>query len=274
MRKNVNMWNPETTIKTGMRVKNSFQTRTRLIASVFLFAGLCTFTSCGEKKIPDKITATQTEVAGDLKEQYVLVDKEYSLSKYSNTFTVELKRTDVPLPNFNRIGVGIEIYDKKGKVLISQSPQVERISGFDGGIINLLSLETGQYGDISINIADYFEKIHKAATFKIMIQTNTSEVDQTWTDDDSEEEISVTSTSDEDWDAVLKSYENYINQYIKLIKKAMSGDISAMNEYAEMLEKAEDLAEKLEDAEDNLTTAQMNKFIKLQQKLASAAMEI
>lgn len=79
------------------------------------------------------------------------------------------------------------------------------------------------------------------------------------------------SASSEDWDKVLKSYESYIDQYIKLMKKAKNGDMSAMTEYASMMEKASDLADKMNNAGDDLSTSQMAKFVKLQTKLANAA---
>lgn len=94
---------------------------------------------------------------------------------------------------------------------------------------------------------------------------------------DSSSSSSTSSNSNsgsEDWDAVLKSYETYIDQYIKLMKKAKDGDASAMTEYVEMMENATDLAEKMENAGDDLSTAQMNKFMELQTKMANAAMEM
>ena len=83
---------------------------------------------------------------------------------------------------------------------------------------------------------------------------------------------SKSSENSENWDAVLDSYENYVNQYIKLMKKAQAGDVSAVAEYASMMEKAEDLSNKLEKAEDSLSSAQLARYTKITQKLASAAM--
>ena len=56
-----------------------------------------------------------------------------------------------------------------------------------------------------------------------------------------------------------------------MLKKANAGDVSAMSEYASMMEKATDFADKLENASDDLSTAQMERFTKLQLKLANAA---
>ena len=75
----------------------------------------------------------------------------------------------------------------------------------------------------------------------------------------------------EDWDAILKSYEAFIDKYISLMKKASSGDMSALAEYPEYMEKAMDLSEKLGNAGSNLSSAQAAKFVKLQTKLANAA---
>jgi hypothetical protein len=92
--------------------------------------------------------------------------------------------------------------------------------------------------------------------------------------EDNKKERYSSSTGTENWDKVLDSYENYIDQYIKLLKKAENEDMDAMSEYAEMMEKATDLTEKLENADDELTTSQMSRFVKLQTKLATAASEL
>jgi uncharacterized membrane protein (DUF106 family) len=56
-----------------------------------------------------------------------------------------------------------------------------------------------------------------------------------------------------------------------LLKKANAGDMSAMTEYVEMLEKAQEFQESLENADDDLTPAQLQKFNKIQMKLVNAA---
>jgi len=56
-----------------------------------------------------------------------------------------------------------------------------------------------------------------------------------------------------------------------LLKKANAGDASAMTEYMEMLTKAQEFQESLADADDDLTPAQLQKFTKIQMKLANAA---
>ena len=53
----------------------------------------------------------------------------------------------------------------------------------------------------------------------------------------------------------------------------MNGDMSAMNEYVALLEKAQRLSEKLEDAQSDMTTAQMNRYLKITQKMTNAIVE-
>lgn len=77
-------------------------------------------------------------------------------------------------------------------------------------------------------------------------------------------------SSSAEWDNVLDSYEKYIDQYAKLYKKAQAGDMSAMTEYASMLEKANDLSSKLNGAKSDMSAAQIARFTKLQSKLISA----
>jgi hypothetical protein len=90
-------------------------------------------------------------------------------------------------------------------------------------------------------------------------------------DDDDDDEPVTKKSSGKNWDKVLADYESYTDKYIQLLKKANSGDMSAMTEYVSMLERAQSLQESLSDAEDEMTPAQLQKFMKIQQKLINAA---
>ena len=95
-------------------------------------------------------------------------------------------------------------------------------------------------------------------------------------DDDEDEEITPSkplSSGSNKWDKVLDDYESYVDQYVKLVKKARNGDVSAIAEYASMLEKAEKLEEELDNAKNDLTTAQSQRLLKISQKMTNAAME-
>lgn len=81
-------------------------------------------------------------------------------------------------------------------------------------------------------------------------------------------------SSNRDWDKILDDYENYIDEYLKFLKKANQGDMSAMLEYNELLEKAEDLDRQLTDADDQLTNRQLSRFAKIQNKMTEAMLEM
>ena len=95
--------------------------------------------------------------------------------------------------------------------------------------------------------------------------------------DSAEEETVKTASSSkgsENWDALLKSYEDYIDHYVVLMKKAKNGDLNAIAQYAEYMQKATDLQEKIEDAQGDLSISQSAKFLKLQSKLLKTITEI
>lgn len=75
-----------------------------------------------------------------------------------------------------------------------------------------------------------------------------------------------------DWDKILDDYEDYVNEYIKFYKKAMSGDMSALEKYPELLEKAEELEKSLQKAQDNnnLSSSQIKRISNIQNKIINA----
>lgn len=82
--------------------------------------------------------------------------------------------------------------------------------------------------------------------------------------------LSCVSIASSDWDKLLDEYEQFVEQYIKTYKKAMNGDMAAMTEYAKLAEKAQKLSSQLEKAKGEMTAAQLNRYLKITQKLASA----
>lgn len=73
-----------------------------------------------------------------------------------------------------------------------------------------------------------------------------------------------------DWDTILKNYDSYVTKYIAAYKKAQAGDPTAMAEMAKLLKQAEKLQAQLEAASDDMTPEQMQKYMKITQKLANA----
>ena len=91
-------------------------------------------------------------------------------------------------------------------------------------------------------------------------------------ENDDEAEATSSKSSSADVDKLLDEYESYMNQTIKLVKKAQNGDMSAMTEYASLLEKAQSLQEKLEDFKGEMTSAQAARLTKIAAKASQAMM--
>ncbi len=80
----------------------------------------------------------------------------------------------------------------------------------------------------------------------------------------------IVSTASDNWDKLLDEYEKYVDQYIKTYKKAMSGDMAAMAEYAKLAEKAEKLTDKIDKAKGEMSNAQRKRYMKITQKMIDA----
>ena len=92
-------------------------------------------------------------------------------------------------------------------------------------------------------------------------------------DEDVDEEEVSSSSGSEDWDALLDSYEKFVDKYISYMKKAAGGDLSAISEYTSLMEKAEEIGDKLDKAGDDLSSSQMNRYMKITEKMTKAAFE-
>lgn len=91
-------------------------------------------------------------------------------------------------------------------------------------------------------------------------------------DEDDEESSSVDiSDGTEDYDALLDKYEEFCDDYIKLISKAAEGDMSALSDYQRMLKKAQELEKKLGNANSDLSPEQLQRFTEIQSKFIEAA---
>lgn len=99
-------------------------------------------------------------------------------------------------------------------------------------------------------------------------------------DSNSNEDVADNETVDEsssidseDWDALLTTYEQYVNKYISLIKKAANGDMDALSEYPSFMEKAEELSNKMENAQGEMSPSQWGRYNKITMKMMQAAQD-
>ncbi len=110
---------------------------------------------------------------------------------------------------------------------------------------------------------------------KVKLTSSLEEDDNTvysTSSESSSNKTNVALNNNEDWDEMLNDYEDYVDEYIKVYKKAIKGDNSAMMEYPELLEKATELQGSMEQAKGDMSSTQVSRMMKIQTKLARAAM--
>ena len=78
------------------------------------------------------------------------------------------------------------------------------------------------------------------------------------------------SSSSEDYDAVLDEYEEYTNKLLSMLKKVEAGDMSAYADYMGLVESRTSLDRKLANAKKEMTTAQAARFLRIQAKYLKA----
>lgn len=250
------------------------------MGAILLLFSACGSNSTKKEVAPKTLKPNQTAVKGDLSDYYEVVEKDYEIEVNSmfNVINVELKRIGDDLPfdpdranpfgvngmgeyqEDYHVGLGIEVLDENGTVIFVRQAMG---SGFSGpystdDIENIIRLKIGETGIVRWSVED--KVMTDGKTFRI---TSALKKEKGGTS-------KTNNTSASEWDKVLDSYEKYIDQYAKLYKKAQAGDMSAMTEYASMLEKANDLSSKLNGAKSEMSVAQIARFTKLQSKLISA----
>lgn len=257
------------------------------------FSALIFLSSCGGgggtvQEVKDNSTKLEitSKISGAFSENFVVTNAVLKTSSdpYGSKLLVEVKRTStkfsfgVEKAQVCGVGAGKEytycisadILDETG-IPIETNLDKYGYEPFE----KCLSLNTDEtiWFEFSLGYSSTLkENPEKAKKVKLNSSLEKNDVSSSSSSSNDNSSLSTNeSTSDEDWDKVLKSYESYINQYIKLMKKAQSGDASALTEYASMMEKATDLADKMSNAGDDLSASQLAKFLKLQTKLANAA---
>lgn len=148
------------------------------------------------------------------------------------------------------------------------------------GVERYIHMEKGTYRrtlEETISVQDW-ENICKNGAFLIIsdkyshsgYKAYTGSSGSTKNNDDSSS-TAVDDSGSEDWDSILDSYENYVDKYISLAKKAASGDADAISEYTELAEEAQELSSKLSKAKGELSSSQLSRYTKITQKMANAA---
>lgn len=103
------------------------------------------------------------------------------------------------------------------------------------------------------------------------------EEDDDWYSDEEEDEYEYEEVEEvtpvavtNDWDEYLDRYEDFVDGYIKVSKKAMNGDVNAALELSELAIELGEYAEELEDAADEMTVSQAARLVKISDKISKA----
>ncbi len=119
------------------------------------------------------------------------------------------------------------------------------------------------------------EPSYSSSKFVAYEGANNSSSEEISSEENDKDEISEVSGSDsEDWDALLNSYEQYVDKYISYMKKAAKGDMSALSEYPALMEKAQEFSNKMKNAESSMSASQWAKYNEITQKMLKAAQEM
>ncbi len=252
--------------------------------------GVLTLSSCATKLQEVNVKPLSTEISGEIGKYIQIVDNTYKISRssgktmgggYNYSISVNFKSitpTDQEFDNLREMS--LRVLDMNGTPIEIQEFEFDYFSE-SRKLENLLKTEGANdfltfkgYAKKGTSIQkkglpkpENIEGFTVTSLAKASIPRSSTSVTSTSSTGIS----SPSKSSSKNWDKVLADYESYTDKYIQLLKKANSGDMSAMTEYVSMLEKAQALQESLEDADDEMTPAQLQKFMKIQQKLLNAA---
>ena len=276
---------------------------TTLLISVFL-------TSCGGDEITKEdlmafspklstasILSDGKEINGELGDYLTIKNKEVTVNFLELTNAEWVKNThkqvweiklnvertskelewDIETLNGNYTGLEMTIFDSKGQPI----PGLRPISCNGHRLIDDgLSLDAGEDGWVTfeIELGDYPEEdiIKNWSKFKVGSKVGfRKESNDTEIDADLDSEGHGESLSEDEYDEMLNDYEDFVEEYIVLFKKSMSGDINAISSYPKLLEKAKKLDSEMDKARNNdkLTSKQISRFIKIQTKMLNAALK-
>lgn len=260
--------------------------------SVMLFIG------CSSPK-ERKVTVSDVDISGTIKDFVKVVDGAYTFTNSNREafITIQFELIEEPYQplclvtwepyrkypklRLNAVGKNGHIFDTGVYGFDVEKEQLQKfedlLSGKVGGkkSISFKWQYFGQNKEIGSSIfkeATSFEIIEDAFVYcdayAEMLENGMIE----FSNDDSEK--TTTSSGSSDIDEMLVSYEKYVDQYIKYVKKVSDGDLSAMVEYSNFLEKTTDLAEKMEKVQSNFSSAQLKKYLEINNKFTNALIDI
>jgi hypothetical protein len=134
----------------------------------------------------------------------------------------------------------------------------------------ILAISTGTFLMHSCNKSEKVENSDK--TEEVASTETPASIEKEPLTEEVNSNVKATSTDTKNIDKMLDDYEEYVDKYIVYAKKIQTGDMSAMKEYTEIMEKANDYAESMEKIKDDeqVTPEQMKRMMEIQTKMAGA----
>lgn len=260
------------------------------IALLFIVAW-CSISVEPEIEIPKEkeVAASNVEVTGFINSYLKVVSGTYKFVNDGSDIAISVKLELIAKPT--------EKYYTKGSYpelklnAIGSAGEIITISSYDAfkcerdefkKVEDLLKGNVGDIKTVSFKHSIGFARekaanvMTNANTFEIIDDgfTNEKPREENYSSNDSDSNSSDDSNaaiSSSEWDDVLNDYDEYVDDYIKVMKKAANGDMDAIGESADLMQKAQSLGDKLENAKSSMNGKQINRFLKIQQKLANAA---
>ncbi|MCM1031133.1 MAG: hypothetical protein NC410_06830 [Oscillibacter sp.] len=247
---------------------------------LYLIVCVCLFGACSSVPNEREVTVSNVDITGFIKKYVKVVDGTYKFTHTGRGAAITIKIELIKKPanyekQYSWPQIRLNAVGENGKILDTG------IYGFKcddtDRLEDLFNSNVGETKSLSF-VYDYFDKdeekdkviFTEAASFELIDKAFEQSTEATMSSAAGSGKSK--STSSNNWDKILTEYESFVNSYVKLIKKAQNGDVSALTESAEILEKANSLSEKLSNAEDDMSASQAAKFVKLQNKIATAAM--
>lgn len=252
------------------------------------------FISCGAPtKKEYALKPNSTAIKGDLSNFYKVVDGIYKIEKgeseYSDyTIKIPLKRTDKVFDfDINDLAIytdALHIYLDCDLLEENGTPVAIGGSMGEGTDIEkrLLSLKSGETGWAEFTYGSGYkpEKMSKVISFALRSEVKKPQKENSSSNSSNNNSTGITSSTGEinvqeatsdDCDQFMKNYEDFVDTYIKLVKKYKTNptDASIISEYTEAAQKANEMGNKVSLCTD---TKYVEKLLELQNKLSKAAL--
>lgn len=255
------------------RKNNKLTTMFKKIFSCAAF--ICLLYACSGSPKEREVTVSNVDVSGFISPYVKVVDGTYKFTMNGDDALISVKFELIAKPDVKYYCTGaleLNAMSENGEIFDTGSLRFESFE--TSKMESLLKGNIGETKTVAFtrkNLADDAvcnQIFTSAASFEVI--DNMCELADSSMSKSSNIESSSTTSGSEDWDKALDDYEAYIDSYIKLLKKAQAGDMSAMTEYPTCLEKAEAFGKKFDNAKGSMSTKQMKRYMEITTKMTTA----